>query len=207
MSLKRPNNIKLERWNSIGSDPRIYFDNQLWKMFAIFWKWHQCQKKWLQPRNPGAEAKQYKMEEHFSHFCEEYNSMDDMCYLKNICKNEIALISLYILDSRRNRELRNEDGNFASIEVNFKLTMLGLFLAELSRAKRASGATWVRKGSNLPIRENLVITWPYTDRPPARATVRPHHRHTNVNNSINRYGNPMQLEVILAGNRIATGVL
>ena len=80
------------------------------------------------------------MEEHFSPFCEEYNSMDDMCYL-----NEIALISLYILDSRRNRELRNEDGNFASIEVNFKLTMLGPFLAELSRAKRASGAPWVRK--------------------------------------------------------------
>ena len=79
------------------------------------------------------------MEEHFSPFCEEYNSMDDMCYLKNICKNEIALISLYILDSRRNRELRNEDGNFASIEVNSKLTMLGPFVAELSRAKRARG--------------------------------------------------------------------
>ena len=30
---------------------------------------------------------------------------------------------------------------------------------------------------NLPIPENLVITWPYTDRPP---TVRPHHKKTNV---------------------------
>ena len=30
--------------------------------------------------------------------------------------------------------------------------------------------------SNLPIPENLVITWPYTE----RTTVRPHHRHTNV---------------------------
>ena len=59
-----------------------------------------------------------------------------MCYLKNICKNEIALISLNILDSRRNRELRTEDGNFASIEVNFKLTMLGPFLAEISREAR-----------------------------------------------------------------------
>ena len=61
-------------------------------------------------------------------------------------------------------------------------------LAELSGAKHASGAPWVRKWSNLPIRENLVITWPYT----ARETVRPHHRHTNVkwlnqhnNNNIN----------------------
>ena len=45
-------------------------------------------------------------------------------------------------------------------------------IAELSRAKRASGAPWVRKWSNLPIRENLVITWPYTDRPPERPSVR-----------------------------------
>ena len=29
---------------------------------------------------------------------------------------------------------------------------------------------------NLPIPENLVITWPYTE----RATVRPHHRHTSA---------------------------
>ena len=53
-------------------------------------------------------------------------------------------------------------------------------IAELSRAKSASGAPWVRKWSNQPIRENLVITWPYTDRPPARETVRPQLRHTNV---------------------------
>ena len=47
----------------------------------------------------------------------------------------------------------------------------------LARAKRAqSGAPWVTKCGKLPIRENLVITWPYTDHPP----VRPHHRHTNV---------------------------
>ena len=44
-------------------------------------------------------------------------------------------------------------------------------IAELWRAKRACGAPWVRKRGKLPIRENLVITWPYTDRP----TVRPHH--------------------------------
>ena len=31
---------------------------------------------------------------------------------------------------------------------------------------------------------------PFNGHPPARPTVRPHHRHTNVNNSINRYGNP-----------------
>ena len=44
------------------------------------------------------------------------------------------------------------------------------FIAEISRAKRASGAPWVRKWSNLPIRENLVITWPYTERPSVRTT-------------------------------------
>ena len=50
------------------------------------------------------------------------------------------------------------------------------FIAELSHVKRASRPLRVRKWSNLPIRENLIITWPYTD----RATIRPHHRHTNV---------------------------
>ena len=33
-----------------------------------------------------------------------------------------------------------------------------VFIAELSRAKRASGAPWVRKFGKLSIRENLVIT-------------------------------------------------
>ena len=37
-------------------------------------------------------------------------------------------------------------------------------IVELWRAKCACGAPWVRKCGKLPIRENLVITWPYTDR-------------------------------------------
>ena len=41
--------------------------------------------------------------------------------------------------------------------------------------RERSGAPWIRKFGNLPIREILVITWPY-----ARTTVRPHHRYTNV---------------------------
>ena len=43
-------------------------------------------------------------------------------------------------------------------------------IAELWSAKRACGAPWVRKCGKLPIRENLVITWPYTDRPSVRTT-------------------------------------
>ena len=40
-----------------------------------------------------------------------------------------------------------------------------------SRARSArSGAPWVKKCGKLPIRENLVITWPYTDRPSVRTT-------------------------------------
>ena len=80
-----------------------------------------------------------------------------------------------------------------------------LIIAELSRAKQVSGAPWVRNWSNLPIRENLVITWPYTDRPPERPSVRT----TGIpmwNNSISMTSQ-MQLKVILAGNRTATGVL
>ena len=46
----------------------------------------------------------------------------------------------------------------------------------LARLARGSGAPWLRKCSNLPIRENFAITWSYTDRP----TVRLHHRHTNA---------------------------
>ena len=53
-------------------------------------------------------------------------------------------------------------------------------IAELSRAKRVSGAPWVRKSSNLPIRENLVITWPYTDWPPSRPPERPSVRTTGI---------------------------
>ena len=58
--------------------------------------------------------------------------------------------------------------------IRYNVTTRDLWiLAELSRAKRVSGAPWVRKWSNLPIRENLVITWSYTDRLPARPSVRP----------------------------------
>ena len=58
---------------------------------------------------------------------------------------------------------------FVNMTINLSL------IAQLSRGK-------------LPIRENLVIKWPYTDRPPSRPSVRT----TGIpmlNNSINRYGN------------------
>ena len=57
----------------------------------------------------------------------------------------------------------------------------------LRRAKRAQRSIMVRKFGHLPIPKILVITCPLT---PARPTVCQHHRHTNVNDSINRYGNP-----------------
>ena len=57
----------------------------------------------------------------------------------------------------------------------------------LRRAKRAQRSIMVRKFGHIPIPEILVITCPLT---PARSTDRPLRRHTNVNNSINRYGNP-----------------
>ena len=61
------------------------------------------------------------------------------------------------------------DNDFA--EIPYKPLKRG------SRAQSARrGAPWVKKSGELPIRENLVITLPYTDRP----TVLPHHRNTNV---------------------------
>ena len=72
----------------------------------------------------------------------------------------------------------------------------------LRRPKRAQRSIIVRKFGHLSIPEILVITSPLTPaRPPARPTIRPHHRHTDMNNSINRYGNPNATEVILEGNR------
>ena len=65
-----------------------------------------------------------------------------------LCKYRVQIMLLFVYTTSRKR-----------------------FVAELSRAKRASGAPWVRKWST-PIRENLVITWPYTDRPPERPSVR-----------------------------------
>ena len=77
-------------------------------------------------------------------------------------------------------------------------------IKELSRAKRASGVPWVRKWSNLPIRENLVITWPYTARPRDRPSA-PQAYQCKISQSTGM-ATQMQLEVILAGNRIATRV-
>ena len=66
-----------------------------------------------------------------------------------------------------------------------------------------SVAPYLRKCGNLPIREILVIAWPCV-RPP----VRPH-RTTGIpkKNKSTGMATQMQLEVILAGNRIATCVL
>ena len=67
----------------------------------------------------------------------------------------------------------------AVLSHHFARTKYMYILAELSREAR-SEAPWVKKCGKLLIPENLVITWSYTDRPPARPTDRPHHRHTNV---------------------------
>ena len=83
------------------------------------------------------------------------------------------------------------------------------FIAKLSRAKGASGAPWVRKWSNLSARENLVIMWPYSARPPASPRDRPFAPQAYQCKIYQSTGmaTQMQLEVILARNRIATDVL
>ena len=54
--------------------------------------------------------------------------------------------------------------DFALLHVQW----LPIIIAELWRAKRACGAPWVSKSTHP---ENLVITWPYTARPPARPSA------------------------------------
>ena len=46
----------------------------------------------------------------------------------------------------------------------------GIFTRLIAESAR-SGAPWARKCGKLPIRENLVITWPYTNRPPDRPST------------------------------------
>ena len=66
----------------------------------------------------------------------------------------------------------------------------GAMIAELSRAKRASGAPWVRKFGKLSIRENLVMTYSTNDRP---------YTHYMLADA--------KCQVILAGTLMATRVL
>ena len=78
-----------------------------------------------------------------------------------------------------------------------------MVLAELSRAKRAQRSTIGKKCGKQPIRENLVITWPYTDRP----TVRPYHRHTNVKQFNQQIWQPKcKSRVYLERIRMAAGI-
>ena len=75
-------------------------------------------------------------------------------------------------------------------------------IVELLCAKHASGAPWVRKWSNLPIWENLVIRWRYTDRLPLPSDrpSAPQAYQCKITPSTGME-TQMQLEVILAGNR------
>ena len=57
--------------------------------------------------------------------------------------------------------------------TNYCKRPIGFLIAELHT--RASVAPHLRECRNLPIREILVITWPYV-----QPTVRPHHRYTKV---------------------------
>ena len=83
--------------------------------------------------------------------------------------------------------------HYKSKWVETLLLSAGFFIAELSHAKRGSGVPWVRKWGNLP----------YTDWPTAQATVRPQEYLCKITQSTGM-ATQMQLEVILAGNRIAT---
>ena len=55
-----------------------------------------------------------------------------------------------------------------------------VFTEKLSHAKCVQQSTMGKKCAKLPIQENLVITWLYTDWPTTHLTVHLHHRHTNV---------------------------
>ena len=64
---------------------------------------------------------------------------------------------------------------FFYVFSGFSLFFPVFFFSGAPRAKRACGAPWVNKSTHPRKLGNHV-----TDRPSDRATVRPHHRHTNV---------------------------
>ena len=83
--------------------------------------------------------------------------------------------------------------------------ILSKFIADFSRAKRVPAEHHGQV--NLPIPENLVITWPYTDRrPPTDRPSTPQAYQCKITQSTG-VATQMKLEIILAGNGLATRVL
>ena len=88
------------------------------------------------------------------------------------------------------------------------LRLINFFVEKLSfsscKSSCNSGAPYLRKFGHLPIREILVITWPYA-RLPARRPSAPQTDQCKITQPTGM-ATQMHLEVILAGNRIATRV-
>ena len=73
---------------------------------------------------------------------------------------------------------KNEKLDLHLCDLVITVIVIGVIAELQAREARA----WSEHHSlvNLPIPENLVITWPYTNRPTDRPTVHWHHRNTNV---------------------------
>ena len=83
-----------------------------------------------------AELKQYKMEEHFFVSRRKKNTTrsDDMCTIFEEYLQELTCLDI-LLFSELERKQGNEDRNFRSIEVSFKLRMHGPFSRWLNLTK------------------------------------------------------------------------
>ena len=93
------------------------------------------------------------------------------------------------------------------LQFETPLQIVSIINSGAPRAREHSPIPHLRKCGNLPIREILVITSPYP-RSVRQPAVRPHHRHTKCKIfQSTAMATQIQLEVILAGNRIATCVL
>lgn len=92
---------------------------------------------YCQPRNPVAEVKQYKMEEHF--FVSQRRRIyathsDDMCMIFEEYLQELTCLDILLFPELETKQ-GNEDRNFTSIEVSFKLRMHGPFSRWLNLTK------------------------------------------------------------------------
>ena len=73
-----------------------------------------------------AEVKQYQMEEHFTRFAKKKNATrpDDMCMIFEEYLQELSCLDILSYPELETKQ-GNEDRNFTSIEVSFKLRMHG----------------------------------------------------------------------------------
>ena len=118
--------------------------NQLWKTFTIFGKWPQeygFNARKIDYKGV-AEVTQYQMDEHFTGFAKKNTTRpDDMCMIFEEYLQELSCLDILLYPELETKQ-GNEDRNFTSIEVSFKLRMHGPFSRWRNLTKTTRSHLW-----------------------------------------------------------------